>query len=436
MTALAIRFAHMADTHLGAFRDPVLRELNLAAFLRALEVVREEGCQFLVVAGDLFDSNLPDMDVVDRAAEGLHQLTEAGVRVYVLYGSHDRSLTEKGIVDVLESAGLFINVGTLDLGAPGDPGPSLTVDGPTGTVLAAVGGRRLSLERALFEAVDWGPLEAEVRDAPLAIFGYHGPVEGMMPEELAMVETVDTGRLPRGFHYYALGHVHHHAVRHVPGGGTAVYPGTTFGGGFTDLADGREKGLVVVDVDDEGGCHPRFVPLEMARIEGLDLDVAGRVADEAREELEAAVGSLDPSGAIVLLRVHGTLSYGRPSDLGITGARDGLLERGAEAVFVNRRGLRRAQAAVGEGPAGSQGADRAGIEDRALRDALDGYDTPVHWLRGEEGVALARELLAVVKEERGELSAARYQERVKTRAMEVLALHQRPGPGETGGEEG
>ena len=32
-----VRFAHMADVHLGAFREPRLREANLDAFLRALE---------------------------------------------------------------------------------------------------------------------------------------------------------------------------------------------------------------------------------------------------------------------------------------------------------------------------------------------------------------------------------------------------------------
>ncbi|NIP34705.1 MAG: hypothetical protein GWN18_07130, partial [Thermoplasmata archaeon] len=105
MNELGIRFAHMADTHLGAFRDPVLRELNLEAFLRALDIVREEGCEFLVIAGDIFDTTLPEMDVVERAAEALRRLGEAGVRTYVLYGSHDRSLTERGIVDVLEAAG-------------------------------------------------------------------------------------------------------------------------------------------------------------------------------------------------------------------------------------------------------------------------------------------------------------------------------------------
>ncbi|MCK4971517.1 MAG: hypothetical protein KAS77_13360, partial [Thermoplasmata archaeon] len=65
------------------------------------------------------------------------------------------------------------------------------------------------------------------------------------------------------------------------------------------------------------------------------------------------------------------------------------------------------------------------------------YETPVRWLSGKEGVTLAEELLTVAKEEQGDMGAATYAERVKARAMEVLALHERPGPPteEEGGED-
>ncbi len=436
---MGIRFAHMADTHLGAFRDPVLRRLNLEAFLRALDILREEGCEFLVIAGDMFDTSLPDMDVVERAADGLHRLGEAGIRTYVLYGSHDRSLTEKGIVDVLEAAGLFTNVGVLDLEWEGAT-PPLTVDGPTGAVLAAVGGRQLTLERALFDTVDWGPLAEAIADAPLAIFGYHGPVEGMLPEELERMEALDRGRLPRGFHYYALGHIHHHTVEVVHKGGVAVYPSPTFGASFTDLADGRDKGLVIVDVDDDGACRPRHVPISLAPLEVLDLDVAGISGEEAANRLEALAEGADPEDALVLLRVHGILSYGKPTDISITKARSALEERGARAVFVNRRGLRKPQTVGLEAGDIGSGLDRAQIERRALEGTVLDCETPVEWLKGKEGVALAEELLVVAKEPQGEMGKARYEERVKGHGMEVLALHRRSGPGmdddARGGEAG
>ncbi len=436
MIVLGIRFAHMADTHLGAFRDPVLRGLNLEAFLRALDVVRDEGCDFLVIAGDMFDTTLPDMEVVERAADALNRLGEAGVRTYVLYGSHDRSLSEKGIVDVLEAAGLFTNVGVLDLSAGGATPPH-TVDPPTGAVLAAVGGRHLTLERALFDTADWDPLAAAVADAPLAIFGYHGPVEGMLPRELERIEALDRGRLPHGFHYYALGHVHHHTVEVVHDGGVAVYPSPTFGASFTDLADGREKGLVIVEVEDGGTCRPRHVAIETAPMVAIELDVAGRSATEGVEELDRMVEAADPEGAIVLLRVHGTLTSGRTSDLGLQRARSRLLERGATAVFVNRRGLRRPQPLELEAAGGGVGADRATIEDRALETALSDHRTPVPWLRGRGGIELAKELLQVAKEPPDGEASSRYQQRVKGRVLEVLALHERPGPGSSeGGDEG
>jgi exonuclease SbcD len=431
---LGIRFAHMADTHLGAFRDPVLRELNLRAFLRALDIVRGEGCDFLVIAGDMFDTTLPEMDVVERAADALRRLGEAGVRTYVFYGSHDRSLTEKGIVDVLEAAGLFKNVGVLDLEA-GEGHPPVVVDPPTGAVLEAVGGRQLSLERALFATADWTPLREAIAGAPLAIFGYHGPVEGMLPEELASMEALERRMLPPGFDYYALGHVHHHTVEEVGEGGVAVYPGPTFGASFTDMADGREKGIVIVDVDGDRACRPRHVTIEMAPVIPLDMDVADLTADEARDRLSRLAGEVDPKGSIVLLRVRGTLSYGRPSDLDVPSVKADLEGRGAEAVFVNRRGLRRAQPAAPGGGGDLAGLDRDAIEDRALREALAEAGTPVGWLRDEEGLDLAKELLRIAKEDRGDLSEARHVEAVKTRCLEVLALHERPGP-DPGGDEG
>jgi hypothetical protein len=381
------------------------------------------------------------MDVVERAADGLRRLGERGVRVYAFYGSHDRSPVEKGIVDVLASAGLFVNVGVLD-GDTGDegPSPSLKTDGATGAVITAVGGRRLSLERELFDTADWGPLEEAVRGAPLAIFGYHGTVEGMLPPDLRLPEAVDRGRLPRGFHYYALGHVHASAVLDVPGGGVAAYPGPTFGGTFTDLADGREKGLMVVDVEDDGSCRPRHVPLDIAPIVPLELDVAGMTSEEGRARLADGLESLDPKDRIVLLRVHGTLAYGRPADLGMGEARDRLLGDGARAVFVNRTGLRKAQA-VGPGGGGAgpiSGSTREEIERDALDRALTDYQTPVEWLRGEAGVALARELLEVVREDPGDLPVAKYTRRVIDGARGVLDLQGRPAvaevPGDTPGE--
>src|SRR5690348_14324334 len=102
-------FAHFADVHLGAYAKE-LRQLNLEAFLKGLDRCLEARVDFILIAGDLFHVNVPDLAVVERAAAKLREVKDAGVPVYVWYGSHDYSPTERSIIDVLASSGLFVKV--------------------------------------------------------------------------------------------------------------------------------------------------------------------------------------------------------------------------------------------------------------------------------------------------------------------------------------
>ena len=428
---MPIRFAHIGDVHLGAFRDPVLRELNLRAFLRCLDVAREGGAAFLVIAGDLFDTNLPDMSVVERAAAGLRALKDAGVPIYAFYGSHDRSPTERGIVDVLASAGLFQNVGVQGPEGDGEGGvqPSVSVHAPTGAALTAVGGRRLGLESKVLEAMDAGALARHVQEAPLAVFGYHGAVEGMLPPELGMLEALPPSKLPRGFHYYALGHIHAHRVKRFPGGALAVYPGPTFGAGFTDLFDEGPKGIVIVDAGPDGRCEARQVRVEVAPIDRVDVGVDGMAAEAAREKVKAAVEGMDVPGHVVLLRVRGALSSGRPADLELPAMRQAMLDRGALVVFLNRAGLTEVEREGGEGAGagagGGAGGDPREVASRVLLGHIERHQSPLPWLRGEGGCAVALALLDVLKQERGESRRDDHADKVVRESFSVLDVEGR-----------
>ena len=455
---MPVRFAHIGDVHLGAFRDPVLRELNLQAFLRCLDVAREEGAAFLVIAGDLFDSNLPEMAVVERAAAGLRELRDSGVAIYAFYGSHDRSPTERGVVDVLASAGLFVNVGVQgpegDAGAEGVEGaegddarrgvqPEPVTDPVTGTVLAAVGGRKLGLESKVLEAMDHDALAGAVAGAPLAVFGFHGAVEGMLPPELGMLESLPPSKLPGGFHYYALGHIHAHRLKRIQGGALAAYPGPTFGATFTDLFDAGPKGMLIVDAGPDGRCEARHVPIEVAPVERLEVDVDGMDSQRAREHVQEAVGSLAPEGRVVLLRVRGTLASGRPADLDLATVGQALLAQGARAFSLNRSGLREAEApAAGEGGAAAAAAGDGEADPRALSAAvlaahIESHASPMHWLRGEAGRDVAVRLLDVLRQERGDARRDDHADRIVREALSVLDVERRlSAPTAEGEEEG
>lgn len=88
-----VRFLHTSDWQLGMTRH-FLRPAAQARFTDARieairtigRIARDEGCAFVAVAGDVFESNLVDRGVVSRALEAMR---EAQVPFYLLPGNHD-----------------------------------------------------------------------------------------------------------------------------------------------------------------------------------------------------------------------------------------------------------------------------------------------------------------------------------------------------------
>ena len=88
-----VRFLHTSDWQLGMtrhfFSEGAQERYNQARFdaVRALgQVAKKENCQFVVVCGDVFESNQVDRKSVARALEAFR---EVPVPVYILPGNHD-----------------------------------------------------------------------------------------------------------------------------------------------------------------------------------------------------------------------------------------------------------------------------------------------------------------------------------------------------------
>ena len=88
-----VRFLHTSDWHLGMTRhflsEGVQERFTQSRFdaIRELGRIAEaEDCEFIVVSGDIFDSNLVDRKTVSRALEALKDVS---VPVYLLPGNHD-----------------------------------------------------------------------------------------------------------------------------------------------------------------------------------------------------------------------------------------------------------------------------------------------------------------------------------------------------------
>lgn len=104
-----MRFIHTGDWHLGrrlqAFS--LLEDQEHMLKQEFLPLVRDEGCQAVVLAGDVYDRAVADRDAVALFDEVLTRLWEMQVKVFVIAGNHD-SGTRLGFGSRLYRPGIFV----------------------------------------------------------------------------------------------------------------------------------------------------------------------------------------------------------------------------------------------------------------------------------------------------------------------------------------
>ena len=100
-----MKFAHMADCHLGGWRHPKMRELSFKYFEEAISRSIKKNVDFILISGDLFNTSLPGVDILKATVKKLKELRNNGIPVYIIAGSHDYSVSGKTFLEVLEKAG-------------------------------------------------------------------------------------------------------------------------------------------------------------------------------------------------------------------------------------------------------------------------------------------------------------------------------------------
>jgi exonuclease SbcD len=96
-----LRLLHTADFHLGAWPvglPLIKRNIRLKDFedqlLKIKNYALEYGCDFLVIAGDIFHTVKPSSLLLDTFARFVYSLTSKGVSVVAIAGTHDKPKTE------------------------------------------------------------------------------------------------------------------------------------------------------------------------------------------------------------------------------------------------------------------------------------------------------------------------------------------------------
>lgn len=338
--------------------------------------------------------------------EKLREAKEEGITTYAVYGSHDYSPNATAMVDILASAGLLTRV----IDAEVDKGQvklRYVIDLKTGVKLCGLSGRSYALERHYYEVLDRASLEEE---EGFRIFVLHSAVDEIKPAFAAYGIGIPASHLPKGLDYYAGGHIHQYIEERLPCIGTFVYPGTQFGSNFSDLelyAKGSRRGYVVVEFGDSIECI-NFISNDIREIVFEEFSGDNKPSKEVERSLIDWAERVEAHQKIVLIRIGGSLSSGRITEIDFNRVRELLYENGAEFVSINRRSLttRDTPEIKVEGETPSQ------IEEKTLREALSDFVIPklseeIHtWIegqyKGEQGVKLAMKLLQVLKAEKQE----------------------------------
>ena len=319
----------MADCHIGSWRDPKLRDASTRAFLKAVNICIEKQLDFVLIAGDLFNTALPGIESLKIAVKELKKLKDNDIPVYAVPGSHDFSPSGKTIIDVLENAGLLINVmkgKIIDEKLKLD----FTAD-KTGAKITGIFGKKGMLEKSYYKSLLKKELEQE---KGFKIFMFHTALTEFKPEELDSMESQPLELLPKNFDYYAGGHVHYIFAKKQEGYGTIAYPGPLFPNSFSELEKLENSGFYIVEKTDNG-IKLKHEPVVICNVFSLKLDCNKKSPEQIKTEIEEKIKGREFINTIVTIRLAGVLDSGKPSDINLKEIFNKLYDKGAYFVMKN-----------------------------------------------------------------------------------------------------
>ncbi len=421
-----MKFAHLSDIHLGLQTYEELQKIEQEIFERALDVCISHKVDFILMPGDIFHTNIPPMRVQKYAFAKFRQVHDANIPIYVVYGSHDFSPVSNSVIDLLAETGYITKVTMATSDDDGAISLEFVTDKKTGVKIAGLSGLKVDRDRDWYENLVREPLEAE---PGFKIFLFHGWISDMTPAGMyTRGDPMPLSLLPKGFAYYAGGHLHRWNHKSFPDYPHVVYPGTPFAGQSADLeenAKGQERGFVMVEFGNDAIGSVEFIHLENTKYEIIEVDANDKKGDDVNRELQERTGSIDPKDKVVIVKVTGEMSSGKTSDIDISAVRDTLNEGDSLVVNISKSSLTSKEYSI----TSAKGSNREEIEANVISENIGQLHFKQDRLMGTPGIDLTNKLLH-------ELSHAQldnetrnnYESRIRDNALAILEINDNNDP--------
>jgi DNA repair exonuclease SbcCD nuclease subunit len=246
----SIRFIHSSDWQLGMTRTflseeaaPRFSQARIDAITRLGELAKEHHAAFIVVAGDVFESNQVSRQTVRRTLDALEALP---VPIFLLPGNHDPiDGSSIFLTDEFSAAKSHVVVlrDTQPVAVPGVSGVGV-VGAPWRTKHPSS-----DLCADLFA-------ELESKPETIRVVVAHGQVDTLSPDnsrpEIINLERAETRIADGLFHYLALGD--RHSLTDVGTTGRIWYSGAPVATDFDEVDPGK---ALLVELDHEGHCETK-----------------------------------------------------------------------------------------------------------------------------------------------------------------------------------
>tara|TARA_Y100000034_G_scaffold126169_1_gene177000 strand:- start:251 stop:1528 length:1278 start_codon:yes stop_codon:yes gene_type:complete len=309
------RFAHLADCHIGGWKEEKLKALSIRSFEEATEKILKEKVDFLIIAGDLFNTSIPSVDAMKQVVLSMRKLNENNIPIYLVPGSHDFSPSGKTMLDILENAGLCKNVykynkETKTLGITYHElsnGEKIALTG----ICGLAGG----LEKIRYEELSNRDEIENIKE--FKIFLFHTLLTELKPssKDWEKVPSESMSLLPKNFNYYPGGHPHFVFQKSTTEHPLVTYPGPLFPNNFKELEELRHGGFYIADVDKDNKINLNHIPIKMKETLSFNIDAEDKSPEEVENSINESLSRQEIKDLIITLRIKGTLKSGKPSDI-------------------------------------------------------------------------------------------------------------------------
>lgn len=317
-----VKFAHMADVHLGGWKFPEMQELNFQSFKKAIDISIQENVDFILIAGDLFDTAYPPIEVLKETFAEFKKIHDFGIPCFLISGSHDYSVSGKTFLEVLEKSGFCKNVAIFE-----DNGEKIILKPTKYNIVSIYGypGKKSGLDLN-----DLKRIKIQDDNSDFKILMLHTTIDkavesiGNLP-----IEYVESSSLPET-DYCALGHIHIKLQYR-----NFVYPGPVFPNNFAELESLGCGSFCIYDSDSENKL--KRIELKIKETEKIEIELKN--SSDSTEKIISELKKLELKDKILLLRLSGEME-GKNSDINFNQIEGFARQKGVYFLLKNTHNLK------------------------------------------------------------------------------------------------